>query len=1101
MSSPKSLSAELVTATAAPYAVPVGVAGLDLRDGAASRSPFALRELLNGRFSHDRALAKRSGHVGSVMKSDDAYPQVAVEETRPWLYGWGDLSYQAYSSSLTKPPYFPEQTRGAGAAVLDDSLVASTGDRLLVRRPGNTDWLPSRGVPLYAPTAQRRDRVYPAQTTTPFSMNAWYDTAVSATHEVTLHLRNGGAANQLLVSVRDRSTDVVLDYDIPVSVASATITQGTVVHSAGLFVAIWADGANLQFSWATDANPTVWSAWATWDTGSGDFDVDVISDERFIVAFRDGGDIRITYWRGRVQENYPAAPGTDVNASGVASGKVAIAVGRDGDLGINYRISNGGGGVLANIFSAAGVQKTSSLNYNARASAGKSLAVAPHWNYSAGGGSQFTFWCEYTGTSGGNAYSGVDAVFLSSDLGAVTPAGHRAYFNATIATRGFRVGDVALVGLLALRDTPATPNFQSQYFFMGHNWDGSQRVVGTFLRGETVGYTSLLAPTVTRLSGVRPEPNQGLGDPASPTNPGWVTSVLRWPPIGLANLFSPQVRQCTIEFDFLPPFRAVQYGRALYTPGAVVNEFDGRSAFEAGFLQYPEIQIVASSASGGSLTAGDIRAYRIYACHSNASGEIARSSALTFIAPAVGGGNNNNVITFSPIQITSKPADEVFFEIYATTGSGAGPGATFYLVNQTTLNSLSAPFLSYTDTTSNTALLVLPADPHPAVPGLPGELLESAPPGCEIIASGKSRLWFAGGEVPRGRVAFSKLREEREQAGWSELTGYLDLDSTGKAVTSLACQSDVLVAFQADSTYGVQGDGPTNLGSGFFPPAQLLSAGVGTPYHCGTVVSEAGIAFWASAGPRLLTPGFQTVDISQEVEPLARSLVPTAAVAHPGVREIRWYTESGTALMWDYTGKGPVGNRWAQWSGLPAAGAVYYPEIDGAVLCQPSGRVLLESGSETTDGGNHFEFAFRTGDVRPADLLQGNNRFIRVAFAGEYHGEHTVGVWTYYDNAVMWDDYFTWQPSDALAVVPWGSGSGVWDTDPTAWIAPTTESPDGVYRFMRRLPRDRGATLSVRVSDLSAPTGSFSMDEVAFEIASENGLTKTPARTFGPLSP
>lgn len=1100
MSNARNLSTEQASIVATPIPVQVGTAGLDLRDGAASRSPLALRELLNGKFSHDRSLAKRDGHVASIMKSADPYPQVAVEETRPWLYGWGDLSYQAYSGALIKPPYFPEQVRGAGVATLDDVLVGCTGDRLLVRRPDSSDWLPSGGVPFYTPTATREDRVYPDQTTTTsYRLNAWYETAVSQRHETTLYLRiNQTGTNQIMVAIRDRETGAVLDDNIALSVASAGIEQGSVVYSAGLFVAIWADGTNLQFSWATDADPTTWSAEATWDTGSGDFDVDVISDDRFVVAFRDGADIRITYWRGRTQENSPAAPGTDINAPGTASGKVAIAVGRDGDLGVVYRVSSGGGGTVANIFTAAGVARTGTAIFNALATSGKSLAIAPHWNYSPSGATQFTFWSEFSSTSGGNAYSAVDVGFLGSDQGASAPSLERVYYNATLASRGFRVGDIAVVGLLARRDAPSTPNFQSQYFFMAHHWDGTPpRLVGSFLRGEACGETSLLGPTVTRVNAVRPEPNQGTGDPASPTAARWVTSLFRWPPIAIANLFSPQIRQCFISFDFLPPFRAQQYGRSLYSPGAVVHAFDGRSAYEAGFLQFPEVQVVASSNTGGSLTPGDIKAYRIYACHANASGEIARSSALTFIAPAVGVGHNNNVVTFTPITITSRPQDDVFFEIYTTTGSASGPGATFYLVSRTKLNSLSVPSLTYTDTNSNASLLTLPADPHPAVPGLPGELLESAPPGCEIILSGKSRLWFSGGELPRGRLAFSKLREETEQAGWSQLTGYLDLDSTGRPITSLACQSDVLVAFQSDNVYGVQGDGPSNLGAGFFPNAQVLSPGVGTQHHAGTTVCEAGIVFWAPSGPRLLTPGFQVVDISQEVEPLARILVPTAAVAHPGLREVRWYTESGTALMWDYSGRGPLGNRWAQWSGLQCAGAVYYPVTDGVVICQPTGRVLLESQDAETDGGDHFEFAFRTGDVRPGELLQGNNRFIQLAFFGEYRGSHSVGVWTFYDNAPMWDDYFTWQPDDALAVVGWGTGTGTWDTDQSAWIDPTTESPDGVYRFLRKLPRDRGSLLSVRVSDLSAPSRGFSMDEIAFLIAGENGFMKTPPRTFG----
>jgi hypothetical protein len=1101
MSLPRNLNTEQQAVTATPVGIPVGLAGLDLRDGAASRSPLSLRECTNARFVHDRSLAKRSGHDLLRMKTDDVYPQVDVEETRPWLYGWGDLSYQAYSSAAVKPPYFPEQVRGAGVALLDDQVVGYTGDRLLVRRPTSSEWTPSKGDLALMPTAVRRDRVYPNQDAT--NLNSWYDTAVSTLHEVTLYVRQSGANYQMYTAVRDRESGAILSEDTAIGPTSANLSQGYVVYSDGYFVAIWCDGTDLRYSHATDAEPTVWANSLVWDTysgGAGAFDVEVISDTEFLVAFRDGTAVRITYWRGRDQQSTPVTPGTALTTIANAGGILAVAVGRDRDIGLTYQVAAGTN--RFEIHTASGTRRTYSAAYGS--SAPRRMAIAAHWNYSAAGGTQFTAWQESTSSAGlpGNV-ARVNQHFYSSDKAdnssAVSALFSRVFYNAALCTRGFRVGDIAVVGMSYTREFPATPSFQNQNFFLGTDWQGRQRVVASFLRGETVGYPDLFANALLRVGSVRPEPGQGYGSPETPTNTLWVTSMFRWPPVGLLNVFSPQIRQCIFYMDFLPQFRWAQYGRALYFPGAVVHEFDGRDCFEAGFLVYPEVQQVVSSAAGGALAAGDIRAYRIYACHANAGGEIARSPAVTFIAPAVGPGNNTNTVTFTPIQVTSKPANEIFFEIYATTGA-AGPGATFYLLTRSVNNTFSSAVMTYVDTVGDATLQLQAADPHPAVPGLPGELLESAPPGCEIIVGGKSRLWFAGGELPPGRVAFSKLREETEQVGWSALVGLADLDSTGRPITSLACQSDVLVAFQSDAIYGLQGDGPSNLGSGFFPPAQLLAAGVGTYVHEGTVTSEPGTAFWTTAGPRLLTPGFQIQDVSQEVEPVARTMVPTAAVAHPGLREIRWYTQEGTALMWDYSARGPAGNRWSLWYPLRCASAAYYPLIDGAVICQPDGAVLLENQEVYTDGGNHYEFAWRTGDIRPSELLQGRNRFIQFALTGEYRGPCTLGVHTYYDNARMWHDYFNWVPETYLGP-GWGTGTGTWGQDPpdnTTWIDPATQSPDGVFRFSRKIPRDKASTLSIRVSDQSAPNDSLVIDEVALLIAPETGIAQTPPRTFGP---
>jgi len=1056
--------------TKGPFSIPVGTAGVDLREGAASRSPVALRELLNGMFLHDRAIAKRNGHIAAPMISYDDYPQVDVEEVRPWLYGWGDMTYQGFPAAPVKPPYMPRQTRGGGISVLGDSLVGWTGDRFLVRRDDSERWLDSRGIPAYLPTSVE-DR-WDLGT----SHGEYTDAAVSPTNIAIVYKRSG----RLYASVRHRGTGawILRDLEISASAGSPSVGNGTVVYSNGYFVALWTDGTNLFRSYANDFNPETWVQGTAVANCSGQFDVDVISDSDFIVGWRDGSQIKIGYWHGFSQTSVPASSGTVLTTGGATpNGQVAICKGRDGYIGVAWGHA---AGANCGVFTEAGAMLINTVSLSATVP--DRLAVAGHWNYDSSSRPQFTAFAEV-------APGSVTQVQSRQFTPIGAPVNFPVRYHCYLATRAFRVGDNVMVGLQLSPRAPSSGSVQDFIYLLTQPSTGARAsTIGAWCRGETAGVTPA---TSSHLMGVRPEPGQRYGALDSPSTAKWITTATRtrfFP--GLLVDYQPTI----ISLDFLPPLRAAQFGAALYCAGSVVQAFDGYQCLEAGLLEYPEVTGVTSKNSTGSLTPGAVRSYRVYAVRRNASGEISMSPAESFTAPAVGGGNNTNTVTFTSNMSAS--GTDVYFEIYGTDTS-LSSGSAYYLVASNIPNTASNT-ISFDDGTPDSTLRNLPTDPRAAQVGAASELLEFALPGCTTLTASGDRLFFSGGSLVPGRVAFTKLREDGEQAGWDQGAGFVDLDATGHEITSLCPFNSSMMAFQRDAIYAVTGDGPDNFGSGSFRP-QLVIPGTGALNHQGTGLCEAGLVFWSDSGPRLLTHGFGIEDISQEVEPLARELgsMVTGCVVNGQSREVRWYTSDGRALMWDYSMRGPLGNRWAVWFPLRAAGAVYYPKSRGAVIVQPDGMVLVEDTSAETDGGNHYEFAFWTGDLRPTELLQGDNRFKWLSLTGEYRGPHELGIWTYYDGAPNWDDFCTWDPTTHLSVVEWGSGTGTWDTDPTLWVDPSVQSPDGVYRFRRRLPRDKGALISFRFSDQGAPNNSFIVNEVAVELGMETGLTNTPPRTFG----
>lgn len=1069
-------------------AIPValGSSGVDLRDGRALRVPTALRELNNAQFLSDAEIRKRNGHIGSRVISNSPMPTLDQEEVsaRRWLYGAGDWS-PSNANQLVSGDHvvWPAATQLRGVLTLGETVAAWTGDRLLVETPGerwagrSSFWSGTTadlGIPLMAPTVTAEDI-----DTRTVSITA-SDGAAGLVYEV---LAYNYSAKVIRLEIRDRTTGSYVRRDLFITGANNTSDHLSVVYSAGYFVLIWNDTSNqLLFSAAAEADILTWSTPTQWASGQR-FDMEVISDERFLVTWRDTNQLKIAYWRGNVRENAPAGSGTVLDTGAqTPNGAVACAVAPDGTIGVAW----GSVGQSSVRLYTAGGSNFGTLNF-ITLDPPETVAITFAWQPDVAGGPRYIAFSQFL--------FGSDSVVQSAEGNKSGSGSNNSYFGCRLSTRAFRVGDVPMV---VMHTAVSTSTFQSTHVLManrvGVSGNRRARPIGTWSRGGAPGVLG-----VNRLCSVRPIPGQGYG--IIPTTRYWHGSVLSLKLIpGEVSSLSPNVNR----YDFLPPLRWAQFGRSTYIAGALVHAFDGDDVVEAGFIQYPEVTSVAPTNSGfATLAVGDIRAYRVYAVHRNVAGEVIRSPALTFTAPAITVGNDANIVTFTPIALTSRA--NVWFEVYATEGSGAGPGATFYLTSSSSAvfapknTPLAAP-VTFTDIMSNSTLRTRPADTFVAPTGQDKEVINAALPNCTVIAGGRNRLYFAGGELPPGRIAHSKLRVPTLQAGWDDLAGYIDVATSG--ISSLAVTGDALLAFTPDEVLLVGGDGPNNLGKGSFQTAEVVAGAAGAEVHEGTAITEGGVVYWSAAGPRLISNSGGVVDISREVEPLTRTLTDTltGVVVVPGNREVRWYTSTGTGLLWDHSpGQQP---RWATWSGLPAAGAVRSATTGRGIVAlnDLSGLVLFEDNDAGNDAGRHYEYSVWSGEIRPEGISQGNNEARRLAVIGDYRGPHTLHAWVYYDGCPMWRDNFTFNPSNQIAVQGWGSGTGTWNSDPTAWIDPATPSPDGVYRFRRRLLQQPCGTLSIRFSDGGANGDSVHLSEVAVEWAVGPGLTRTPPRTFsGPL--
>ncbi len=1070
--------------------VPVGAAGVDLRDGRALRPPTALRELNNAQFLSNAEIRKRNGHSADRVTANAPLPALPQEEVtdRSWLFGWGDWSPGNADQALSNEPIlWPNATQLRGAFTLNDVLGVTTGDRILTRTEDEPRWAGGsrywrgasasveRGIPAYVPFVD-------ADPVDIGSYRIQATDAVAGEHYEVVALAASGSPH-ITFQIKEASSGTHLTRAATVTGANNFSNTLKMVHSAGAFVALWNDTSNqLWFSFAAESDVRTWSTPAQWASGQR-FDVETISDDRFLVLWRDTNDLKIAYWRGGTRESSPAGVGTVLNPDGeTAVGVLGVAVHNNGTICAVWESATG---AHTRMYTAGGAAIDARLNLDLNPPSSVTATALWHPYPSGGSPAQFTVYGTFQ-------IGGMDCVKSANRRNGAIFARHT-YAWCRLSTRAFRIGCEPAV---VMHSVPDTGTVQSSHHLVIGNGEGTiwpGRIAGCWSRG---GAPAFFSSGDASLTSVRPLPGQGYN--IEPTTRRWFGSVVscRLTPSEITSLF-PVVNR----YDFLPPVRWAQFNNEVYFAGSAVQSFDGVDCVEAGFLTYPEVKSVASAnVVGGGLAVGDIRSYRVYAVHRNAFGEVTRSPALSFTASAVGGGHNSNNVTFTALPLTNRYG--AWFEVYATEGSASGPGATFYLASAG--NAVFAPQNHFTftgtvvfnDFMSNAALISRPADPFTAPTGQAHEIENAAPPGCSVIASGRNRLFFAGGELPDGRIAHSKLRDPSTTAGWDDEAGYIDV-TTG-AIVSIGAVGESLVVFTANEVLLVGGDGPDNRGFGAYQTAEVVAGAAGAAIHEGTALTELGLVYWSKAGPRLVSNSGGVVDISREVEPLAKELTASvvACVPVPRLREVRWYTSTGRALLWDHSpGSAP---RWATWSGLPAAGAVRKPDgLVAVALNDLSGLVLLENEEPSTDGGRHYEYSWHTGEIGTGGPAQSNNEARRVAVIGDYRGPHTLRCWVHYDGSPMWRDNFTFDPEDQIAVQGWGTGNGVWNTDDSAWIDPAMPSPDGVYRYRRRLLQQPCGTVSFRFSDGGAPNDTVHISEVAVEMAAGPGATRTPPRNFG----
>lgn len=365
---------------------------------------------------------------------------------------------------------------------------------------------------------------------------------------------------------------------------------------------------------------------------------------------------------------------------------------------------------------------------------------------------------------------------------------------------------------------------------------------------------------------------------------------------------------------------------------------------------------------------------------------------------------------------------------------------------------------------------------HPA--STIGYLQPNSPPACQLIRAGNSRLWFAGGSVPTGSVTTSLLYQPGYLPGWNDYNTQI-VDTVNSEIADMAFLQDAAFIFTAGRVGIINSDGPDNFSQGSqWPQPRQLTVG-GTPYPNTAIATTQGIFFLANSGMKLINYAGGISDVGDaDPELFANNIV--AAVNFASKDQARWYSSDGDAVVLDYRE-----GRFSTWTGLECANAFVAGER--AYVVRRGGYLWREAyGTESVwqDDTTPIEMVIRTAWNPMGTGEIGYGRCRRIAWTGEFRGDHNVRMRVFYDESAVHEDEYTlnWATQGSLAT-SWGSdfwGFGAWGG----------ASEDKIWRWARRPSRNKCSVIMFELSDLGANSAGFVPVCYGFEIGRRGGLDR-----------
>lgn len=533
------------------------------------------------------------------------------------------------------------------------------------------------------------------------------------------------------------------------------------------------------------------------------------------------------------------------------------------------------------------------------------------------------------------------------------------------------------------------------------------------------------------------------------------------------------INKTNFEFSFNNEFDRDVLGKTLLAAGSMLYEYDGANIVENGFHVFPEDLTATSQTTGGFMVDGTYQFVATYE-YMDAKGQryISAPSSILTVALAGGGSTQQINVIVPTLRLTAKTF--VTIHLYSTEDA-LSLFNRVTSVSSPTFNSITSDTVTLNRTINDATLIG-----NELIYTTGGVLENIGPLPASIVIAHQNRMYIAGLEDPN-EFQFSQPYIKGQGILFND-TLTRRVEQEGGQITNLASMDDKLIAFKANRIYVQVGFGPnlTGLQSDYSEPA-LITTDVGCTEPKSVVDMPLGIMFKSDKGIYLLTRSLDAVYIGADVEDFNNEII-TSATLIDGVNEVRFTTQTGRALVYNYYFK-----QWSTFINYNAEGATLWK--GDYVHVRTDAIIRKETPAIFTDNGQFYKLLLETAWIKLTGL-QNYQRIRKMALLGEYRSEHKLTVSIFYDYEDFVRNTIIFNATTVIADEVYGDDATYGDSEFYGG-----DSGDGVYQFRAHLPRQKCQAIKFQFEDdASTPNigESFSLSDLTLEVGMKRGINKLP---------
>lgn len=610
--------------------------------------------------------------------------------------------------------------------------------------------------------------------------------------------------------------------------------------------------------------------------------------------------------------------------------------------------------------------------------------------------------------------------------------------------------------VLSLYNNPGTairPNVAAQF---------CQSVAGAPGTHGTLATVNAVSTNVFQLAALEKD----LLFTQSNTNPSGTVG----PPVGCVNTYS-QSGVMSVGLDFTATPSTVTQGQNLLIASGTMLAYDGQAVVEHSFLQYPEIQSVTGSTTGGSLGIG-VYGYQVLYEWTDAQGQVHQSDASPTVSITTTTNTSSASVIIPTLRMTGKTNVNVV--VFRTSGNGT----TYLRLNAPTsplANDPTTDTVTYSDTASD-ASIAASQQVYTT-----GEVENIAAPACLATCIYKNRVIAIPSEAPGSSWWFSKQVLPGQPVQFSDYF-VKNVSSTGGPLKACAQLDANLILFKSSGILWVQGEGPAASGTGDdLTEAQALPTDVGCSNPASVVLVPQGLMFQSLKGIYLLDRSLGVSYVGAAVEDLVQGNTVTSALLMADVNQVRFTLSSGVTVVYDFL----VG-QWDTFTNVSATGAIV--SAGDFTYAQDNGLVNQETEGVFNDNGLPIRMRAVSGWISVAGL-QGYQRAYKLLILGSYIGAHKLLVKIAYDFNPAFTQYTY---VDATAVL----NPSTYGSDATYGASSVYGGTSQLYEWRINLARQQCTAIQISIEDVqtTAPYNEgLTLSAFALEVGVKSGLNRRGA--------